>query len=122
MASFVFDKETGELVDKQTYYERKFAKQAHLVMTKGNQMVTMNFISDTMEPTRHMANGKYYTSKAAFRAATKAAGCIEIGNDTKYLTKKRAPVKLDRRKRREDIRKAIHDVKNGNAPRIDQLR
>lgn len=122
MPSWIIDKETGELVDKEEYYAKKYLEKAHLQMMNGNTPVTMNFISDTMEPTRHMANGKYYTSKAAFRAATKAAGCVEIGNETKYLTKKRQPIKLDRKKRREDIRKAIHDVKNGNAPRIDQLR
>lgn len=117
MPSWIVDKDTGELVDKETYYERKYLKQAHLQMTNGNEVVTMNFISDSMEPTRHMANGKYYTSKAAFRAATKAAGCIEIGNETKYFTKKREPVKLDRKQRRDDIKKAINELKYGDAPR-----
>jgi hypothetical protein len=117
MASYIVDPKTGELVEKDVYYQNKYLEQAHLRMTKGNEYVTMNFISDTMEPTRNMANGKYYTSKAAFRAATKAAGCIEIGNETKYLTKKRKAVKLDKKQRRDDIKKAINDLKYGNAPR-----
>lgn len=81
----------------------------------GNELVTMNFISDTMPQTRHMANNKMYDSKAAFRQATKAAGCIEVGNDSSLLNPKPRKFKEpDRGQRRDDIRKAIHDLKNGN--------
>ncbi len=38
-------------------------------------------ISDTMEPTRHMASGKYHTSKHKFRQDTKDAGCVELGSE-----------------------------------------
>jgi hypothetical protein len=117
MPSWIVDPQTGELVDKEEYYFKKYSEKAHLQMMNGNTPVTMNFISDSMEPTRHMADGKYYTSKAAFRAATKAAGCIEIGNETKHLLKKRPQIKLDKRKRREDIKKAINDLKYGNVPK-----
>lgn len=68
-------------------------------------------ISDTMSETRHMANGRYYTSKTEFRKATKAAGCVELGNDSSLL-KPRKPVPLDRRKRRDDIKRTIHELKN----------
>lgn len=117
MPSWIVDPQTGELVEKEEYYTRKYFEKAHLQMTDGNGVVTMNFISDTMEPTQHMVDGKFYTSKAAFRAATKAAGCIEIGNETKHVLKKRDSIKLDKRKRRDDIRKAINDLKYGNVPR-----
>lgn len=70
-------------------------------------------ISDTMQSTRHMADGRYYSSKAAFRAATKAAGCIEVGNETSTLLKPRKPAKLDRAKRRDDIRRTISELRNG---------
>jgi hypothetical protein len=67
-------------------------------------------ISDTMAPTKHMATGEILDSKARFRQATRAAGCIEIGNEP---IKNRAPIKLDSGKRRDDIRKAIYDLRNG---------
>lgn len=69
-------------------------------------------ISDAMAPTRHMCDGNYYTSKAAFRETTKAHGCVEVGTDTSHL-KPRKRVPLDRRKRREDIKRTIHDLRNG---------
>jgi hypothetical protein len=69
-------------------------------------------ISDTMPETRHMADGQYYSSKAKFREITKAHGCVEVGNETKYLTKPRERIKLDGRKRRDDIKKAIHQLRN----------
>lgn len=69
-------------------------------------------ISDSMPSTRHMASGKYFDSKAAFRAETKAHGCIELGNEMPTLTRPRKPIPLDRRKRRDDVKKAIYDLKN----------
>lgn len=69
-------------------------------------------ISDTMPETKHMATGKYFTSKAAFRAETKATGCIEYGNDPAVM-RPRKPVPLDRAKRREDIQRTIYNLRNG---------
>lgn len=69
-------------------------------------------ISDEMPETRHMANNRYYTSKAKFREATRAAGCVEVGNETATLLKPRKPVNLDRGKRRDAIRQAIHQLRN----------
>lgn len=68
-------------------------------------------ISDTMDPTRHMATGKMHTSKAAFRADTKASGCIEYGNDP-ALTRPRKKIPLSREKRVEDIKRTIWQLRN----------
>jgi len=71
-----------------------------------------NVISDIMPETRHMASGRHHTSKSEFRKDTKAAGCVEYGNDSS-LTRPRKPVPLDRGKRRDDIRRAFYEVRNG---------
>jgi hypothetical protein len=68
-------------------------------------------ISDEMSATRHMADGKHYTSKKKFRDATRAAGCVELGNDV-FTMKDRKPVQLDRRQRVDDIKRAIYQLKN----------
>ena len=86
--------------------------ESHLALPKGVDP-HMYVISDTMDPTRHMANGKTYDSKQAFRAATKAAGCVEFGNEVPTLLKPRKPIPLDRGKRRDDIRRTIYDLRNG---------
>lgn len=70
-------------------------------------------ISDEMPATRHMADGKHYTSKAKFREATRAAGCIEMGNELPTLLKPRKRIPLDRQKRRDDIKRAIYNLRNG---------
>ena len=67
-------------------------------------------ISDTMSPTKHMATGQIFDSKAKFRATTRATGCVEIGSES---IKPRAPIKLDGGKRREAIRKSIYELRNG---------
>lgn len=37
-------------------------------------------IRDEMSETEHPCDGRSYTSKSAFRAVTKAHGCVEVGN------------------------------------------
>lgn len=76
-------------------------------------------ISDEMSSLVNHADGKHYTSKAKFRQATRDAGCVEIGNEMPIT--KRQPVQLDRRQRREDIRRAMHDLRDGRAPSIRQI-
>lgn len=69
-------------------------------------------IRDEMPSTRHMADGKHYTSKHKFREATKASGCVEIGNDP-ALVKPRKRIPLDRAQRRDDIKRTIYEIRNG---------
>ncbi|HET9285706.1 MAG TPA: hypothetical protein VFR24_27455 [Candidatus Angelobacter sp.] len=69
-------------------------------------------ITDEMPALRHMADGKHYTSKAKFRQATKAAGCIEIGEETKTVLAPRQRIELSRSDRRDSIRKAIYELRN----------
>ena len=99
MATFVYRK--GKLVEKH------LAPPRNVKLGRAHQV-----ISDEMPETRHMADGKYYTSKKKFREATRAAGCVEVGNETSTLLKPREKVSLDPRQRREHIREAIHQLKN----------
>jgi hypothetical protein len=89
------------MVDKSLVYE-------HLI--KG---AAAYVISDTIDPTRHMCDGRYYDSKAKFREVTRAHGCIEVGNEAPTLLKPRKPIEMDRGQRRNDIRKAIYELRNG---------
>ncbi len=65
-------------------------------------------ISDTMPETEHI-DGRFYTSKSAFRRVTKENGCVEIGNDPARLRIPERP-KGDKAKRHEAVRKAIAKV------------
>lgn len=69
-------------------------------------------ISDSMEPTLHHATGKMISSKRAFSRETRAAGCVELGNEP---IRPRNPIPLDKGQRREAIRKTIYDLRNGRA-------
>lgn len=69
-------------------------------------------ISDTMDLTRHMADGKYYDSKSVFRQVTKAHGCEEVGNDP-AISRPRKPIPLSKESRRESIARALYEVRNG---------
>lgn len=64
-------------------------------------------ISDTMDPTRHMATGRIHTSKAEFRKDTRRSGCVEVGNDVKPFLNPRKPVELSKKQRVEHIKHAI---------------
>ena len=90
-----------------------------VLKTLENSSSVTNVIRDEMMPLKHMADGKMYTSKARFRQATRDAGCVEIGNEN--VIQPRKPVQLDRRQRREDIRRAISDLRDGRAPTIRHI-
>jgi hypothetical protein len=70
-------------------------------------------ISDTMEPTEQV-NGKFYTSKATFRAVGRELGLIEVG------TEKPKPFvrSTDRREvkaaRRQALKNAVEKYKAGH--------
>jgi len=66
-------------------------------------------ISDSMQPLKHMGTGRILDSKSEFRKETRSSGCIEIGNEQ---SKPRIPIQLDRRERKEAIRKAIYQLRN----------
>ena len=67
-------------------------------------------ISDSMEPLKHHGSGRTIDSKSRFRAETRALGLIEIGNEP---IKPRTPIKLDKRQRRDDIKRTIYQLRNG---------
>lgn len=48
---------------------------------KRSSLPCPHLIRDGIDDMWHPATGKHYDSKAAFRAATKASGCIEVGDD-----------------------------------------
>ena len=69
-------------------------------------------ISDTMDPVEQV-DGKFYTSKSAFRAVGRANGLIEVGNE-KFAPKQRASTeKGTKEKRRKTIHSAIQKFKAG---------
>lgn len=41
----------------------------------------ITIIGDEMPDTIHPCNGRAYSSKSEFRKITKAAGCVELGNE-----------------------------------------
>ena len=72
-------------------------------------------ISDEMPPTEQV-DGRYYTSKTAFRRVGRALGLTEVGNE-KFAPKQRAtdarPVKDARR---QSLRTAVEKFKAGHRP------
>lgn len=83
----------------------------HLAAPLYEPSAAPNVIRDGMDPTVHMATGRVFESKSAFRRETKAAGCIEVG-DHKFKAK-RDPIKLDRHERVDAIKRSIYDLRNG---------
>lgn len=67
-------------------------------------------ISDEMSPTQSMADGKVYDSKRAMAAATRAAGCIEVGNEKVQPYVRPRP---DRKHIKQTIQKAVARYERG---------
>jgi hypothetical protein len=69
-------------------------------------------ISDIMEPTEQV-DGKFYTSKSAFRKVGRSLGLTEVGNE-KIKPKTRAQIVAEERpKRRKAIQSAIEKYQSG---------
>jgi len=77
-------------------YPREEVKRSHL----GAPMI----ITDTMAPVQSQLDGKMYDSKSKLRSTYKAAGMVELGNDSSVTDPK--PMKKKRPKR-QDIRDSI---------------
>ena len=73
-------------------------------------------ISDTMPAAEHV-DGRFYESKAAFRAVTRAHGLTEVGNE-KIKPKTRSSLEPEfRRNRKKVLKTAIEKVRAGHYER-----
>lgn len=69
-------------------------------------------IRDEMAPTEQV-DGKFYTSKAKFRAVGRALGLTEVGNE-KFRPKTRASASAaNKRARRQDFEQAVAQYRAG---------
>lgn len=75
-------------------------------------------ISDHMTPLRHPVSGAILDSKSQFRAATRAAGCVELGNDAQSCASR---VAFDRKGLRNDINQAISELEAGRPAPIPPM-
>ena len=103
-------------VEKNEYYTHSYLHTEDKGMMNGNQRVRINYNSDHMEPLKHMAlpfGSAPIDSKSKFRQITKERGCVEVGDQTQVLTTPRKRIPLDRKTRREDIKKALYQMRNG---------
>jgi len=67
-------------------------------------------ISDTMEPTEQV-DGKFYTSKRAFRAVGRYLGLVEVGTEKLRPKPKGAGSRAAGEARRASIKKAVEKIR-----------
>ena len=70
-------------------------------------------ISDTMEPVEQV-DGKFYSSKRAFRAVGRALGLTEVGNEKPKPKVRASMTRQAAEKRRQSIRTAFEKYKSGH--------
>jgi hypothetical protein len=69
----------------------------------------------TIHGLRNHADGRIYDGKAAFRKATRAAGCVEVGNEAPNV---KPPELIGKREIGETVKRAIEEhasLGDGNA-------
>jgi hypothetical protein len=72
-----------------------------------------NVISDIMEPTEQV-DGRFYTSKRAFRAVGRANGLIEIGNEKQKPKTRASNSRAVKEARRQSLKTAIEKYRAGH--------
>ncbi len=115
--------ERGMVEKNEEYYMHEAMHSDDKGMMHGNERVRINYTSDHMEPLKHMAlpyGSPPIDSKSKFRKITKERGCVEVGDQTHVLTKPRQRVMLDRGKRRDDIRRAMFELRNGQTKPLNE--
>lgn len=106
---FHYDAILGEWVDEEFYrdYQRENPPERKAPMV----------IMDTMTPTQHMVDCKFYDSKSAFRAATKKYGYVETGvQPVKQKGPRTSYNDAERAQLRADVEKSVQEVKYNQAP------
>jgi hypothetical protein len=81
-----------------------------------------NVSQDTIEPTWHPHDGRFYDSKSAFRRVTKAAGGVEVSTADWQRVGDPEPIKIE--SCREDMEKAwyaIDAARRGNRDYINNI-
>lgn len=73
-------------------------------------------MGDEMNPTRHPVTGEIYTSKAKFRAETKARECVEVGSE-KLSHRKREEVAME--KPHETLSRVYDALRDGRPLEVD---
>lgn len=94
-------------------------KEQHKFVEFGKKKKDVNapaIIGDEIEPTMSMTGSdKIYTSKSALRREYKEMGYVEVGEVIRHT-----PPKIDKEKRRreirEDLEKTLNDLRYGNIP------
>ena len=69
-----------------------------------------HIISDNMEPTEQV-DGKFYTSKRAFRATGRALGLVEVGTEKLKPKPKNAGSRAAGEARRASIKRAVEKIR-----------
>ena len=69
-------------------------------------------ISDIMEPTEQV-DGRFYTSKAAFRAVGRTLGLTEIGNEKAKPKIRASATREEKEKRKKSLKLALDKYKAG---------
>lgn len=96
--TYIWDKQRKEFVD---YYAPERV-QTHVVM------------QDSIEPTKHPADGRVYESKSQYNQVTRSRGLVEIGPEGLKAMLKRDPHEI--RPVKETIREAVQKVNQGYRP------
>lgn len=110
MTTYVFTPDG--LMNKTTGVIEPFNRNAPIKMPRINT-------SDEQPPTMSMADGNYYTSKAAMRETYKPGGnpqgatFVEIGDDQSYKNRSHAKRKVDETTIREVTERAYADLTAG---------
>lgn len=68
-------------------------------------------ISDTMEPTEQV-DGRFYTSKAAFRATGRALGLTEVGNEKPRPKRRFTDQRAVKAQRQQAIKTAFEKMRS----------
>lgn len=97
--SYVYDKSTGQIVERNLYYATR-------PPVARSSLPTPMVITDNVE-VKSMVDGRIYTSKRALRRSYREQGYTEVGDAWDKKLPEQPKPKIDAKERRLDIAKAF---------------
>jgi hypothetical protein len=105
----------GPWHDETPPWEPGTLKTWDRVASKRSNLPSPSIIRDSLDGVQNPVDGKRYDSKSAYYQAVKDAGCVIVGNEAEKMMAS-SPPRPD--VPRDEIRAALHKVKEGYRPRV----
>lgn len=110
--TFIFDKDLGCMVPKA-------GRNFFAINEKRSDLASPAIRPDGMSAIKSMADGRIYDGKSGYYKSVSRAGCEIVGYDREWESHIKPPRQVTKEDVIPDVKRAIEELRSGNAERSD---